>query len=514
MKKFLFYIFIITSSTSTTNCFAQAGTLDLFFAAGGVAVTNINISGYYDDGGRSLALFPDGKFVLGGWSKNASDWDFGFAAYNSDGSLNLNFSLDGKHTIDFGNGNDFCQSVNVLPDGSVLAAGTMDAGANDQFALVKLTPLGDLDLTFGTSGIFAASFGTSNSYCYGSALQSDGKILTVGSSNFMGSFDFAMIRVNADGTIDTTFGVQGKVTTDIDFLDDWSFSVRVLPNGSILVAGYAYNGSNYDYCIVKYNSDGSLDTSFGVNGIKVIDYNTSYDIGFTMDVMPDGRFMVGGYTWTTGDKDWLVARYNADGSLDNTFDNDGWAITAVSAFDDNLYSIKIQPDGKAVAAGSSSNGSNFDIAVVRYNYDGSLDNTFGVNGKFIHDVDGGDDIAWSVKLTATNKILVGGETWGGRADYNFVVLQLNNDPVSIDEQATSEGINIYPNPFSTSLSVRGTLESGSLLTLFDYTGKQIVQQTINSAETILNTESLAAGLYFLKVENEVRIKSYKVVKQQ
>jgi uncharacterized delta-60 repeat protein len=513
MKKLLPLIITVLTfifQFSTLNCNAQAGTLDLSFGNSGIAVYDIN---GYNDGGRSLAVLPDGKFVMGGWAMSTTDWDWGLAYYNSDGSLYNNFSIDGKYTIDFGNGNDFCQAVNVLADGSILAAGTIDAGTYQDFALVKVLPTGILDATFATGGIFTSSFGPGNSLCYGSQVQSDGKVLIVGTTFISGSYDFAIMRVNVDGSIDTTFGLMGKVVTDIFFADDWSFSVHVLPDGSILVGGYAFNGTNFDFAVVKYQSNGSLDPTFGNNGIKFIDYNNSFDIGLALAVMTNGKFMIGGYSGPANDKDFLIGRFNPDASLDLTFDNDGWAVTAVSSYDDNLYSMKLQTDGKFIAVGSTSNGFNLDMAVVRYNADGSLDNTFGIGGIFRLDIDGGDDIAWSVQLTGKNQILVGGETWGGRADYNFAVIQLNNDPVSIDEQAAASAIHVYPNPFSAAITVRSTSADGTLITLFDYTGKGILHQKTLSGETILNTETLAAGLYFLKVDDGRGERNYKVVKQ-
>jgi uncharacterized delta-60 repeat protein len=512
MKKILLCISLISSPALTTHCLAQAGTLDLFFAVGGVAVSNISISGFYDDGGRSLAVQSDGRFVMGGWSKNASNWDFGFVRYNPNGSLDLNFSVDGKYTIDVGNGNDFCQSINLLSDNSIIAAGTIDAGTYDEFAVYKILPGGILDSLWGIDGHFYYNFGFTNSYCYGSYLQADGKILAAGTTNNAGNFEFAMVRVNANGTIDNTFGTAGKVTTDISFADDWAFSVRVLPDGSILVAGYAYNGADYDFAIVKYHSDGSLDTSFGSGGIRYIDYNSYSDIGIAMEVMTNGKILLGGYTGPAGDKDFLVARLDANGSLDPTFDGDGWAITSLGSYDDNLYSMKLQTDGKFIAAGSTSNGSNLDMAVVRFNADGSLDNTFGVGGIFRLDIDGGDDIAWSVKLVMNNKILVGGETWGGRADYNFAVIQLNNDPVNIDEHSLTSAASVYPNPFSSSVTVSfnefiKTAKPVSA-SLFDYTGKEILRRETSEAELRLNTENLAEGFYLLRVGEE----NFKVVK--
>jgi uncharacterized delta-60 repeat protein len=225
------------------------------------------------------------------------------------------------------------------------------------------------------------------------AVQNDGDVLVAGycSTNSLNN-DFAIVRCNSDLSFDTTFSFDGKVTTDLGG-DDYGYSVAVQSDGKILVAGYSTtNGtSNVSYfAIVRYNTNGSLDTTFGSKGFVTTDlglYNR--DFGQSVAVQNDGKILVAGYCYAgySYGYDFALVRYNSDGSLDTTFDYDGKVITELGG-DDYGYSVTVQNDGKILVAGTSLNAStgNNDFALVRYNTDGSLDTTFGANALNGHSI--------------------------------------------------------------------------------------------------------------------------------
>ena len=205
---------------------------------------------------------------------------------------------------------------------------------------------------------------------YSVVMQADGKILVSGATFVKySSYDFALARYNSDGSLDTTFSGDGKVTTDFGEGDDHGYSVVMQPDGKIIVAGFAFNYSG-DFVLARYNADGTLDTTFSDDGKVVTDFGGD-DYGFSVVIQPDGKIIVAGLR----SFDFAVARYNSDGTLDKTFFGDGKVTTDFGGGDFG-YSVVMQADGKIVVAGASwasDNISSADFALARFNSDGSLD---------------------------------------------------------------------------------------------------------------------------------------------
>ena len=188
---------------------------------------------------------------------------------------------------------------------------------------------GDLDLTFGGTGKVTTTVGTNSSATgQGVAVQSDGKIVVAGSSQNSGfNDDFAVVRYNADGSLDTSFNGTGKVTTPIGTSDDFGYSVAMQSDGKIVVAGYvALNGQ--DFGVVRYNTNGSLDTTFGGTGKVTTDFG-GFDIGQSVAVQSDGKIVVAGSSGSTSGSNFALARYTANGILDTTFNSTGKVTTTV-----------------------------------------------------------------------------------------------------------------------------------------------------------------------------------------
>jgi len=169
----------------------------------------------------------------------------------------------------------------------------------------------------------------------------------------------------AEGDLDTSFDSDGKVITAIGGGTDRAFSVAIQSDGKIVVAGRSSNGSNDDFALVRYNTDGTLDTNFNSDGKVTTEVGSGTDRAFSVAIQSDGKIVAAGYS--TGSKnDFALVRYNTDGSLDTSFDSDGKVITAIGSGTDQARSVAIQSDGKIVVAGYSDNGSNEDFALVRY----------------------------------------------------------------------------------------------------------------------------------------------------
>jgi uncharacterized delta-60 repeat protein len=341
------------------------GSLDTSFGTGGRAIANIGNFDLLTTVSDALALQSDGKILLTG----GADGDVALARFNRDGTLDTSFDEDGKVIADFGfsEGRDLA----IQSDGKILVAVSSvdpiihpDANLSpmpgeafiQDFTFVRYNSDGSLDTSFGDGGKVVTDFGT-NSVIANLAIQPDGKIVGVGSAGG----DFALARYNSDGSLDTSFGNGGKVTTDVDV--DFGSSIALQADGKITIGGGTRSGSpDLDLALARYNSNGSLDTSFGTDGIIIRDLEF-LDNATEVEVQTDGKIVVTVQTLKNlfFNSDFTVLRYNSDGSLDSSFGNEGIVTTDFGGF--NLSNaLALQTDNKIVVAGSG----DFGIAIARY----------------------------------------------------------------------------------------------------------------------------------------------------
>lgn len=184
----------------------------------------------------------------------------------------------------------------------------------------------------------------------------------------------------AAGDLDSSFGTSGIVITTIpDATLNEATDIIVQPDGKMVVSAFANGGSGFDVVLARYNPNGTLDTSFSGDGIATTPFGNEFELARAIARQPDGKILAAGRVGASPSR-FLVLRYNADGTLDTTFDDDGIVATTVLQNAD-AQSIAIQSDGKIVVAGNAVNSSNEDFfAVVRYNSDGSFDNSFNGTG--------------------------------------------------------------------------------------------------------------------------------------
>ena len=326
------------------------------------------------DEAQDVAIQSDGKIIVVGWTSSLDGSDyFAVVRYNSDGSLDNTFSGDGMTITSFGTDYQQAFGVAIQPDGKIVIVGNVqnfNTGAID-FAVARYNTDGSLDTSFDGDGTLTTDFNNGgNDLAEDVVIQSDGKIIVVGRTydyNYIDG-DIALVRYNSDGSLDTSFDTDGKLTTDFGAGYDYGYAVALQTDGKILVSGQVSDASFDNFGLVRYNNDGSLDTSFDTDG-KVLTNFTSYSYGYDMAIQSDGKILVGGTTYNpTLSKDvFAVAKYNSDGSLDTSFDTDGKTTASFNSNDNTGKGIAIQSDGKIILAGKSYNGNNDDFAVLRYN---------------------------------------------------------------------------------------------------------------------------------------------------
>lgn len=205
---------------------------------------------------------------------------------------------------------------------------------------------------------------------YGITIQNDGKIIVAGSALIDGDYYFALARYNPNGDLDTAFDSDGKVITSVGNYDDSASSITIQDDGKIVVAGNSYNGNTMGsisyFALVRYSSNGALDTTFGGDGKVTTDVGGNNDKARSITIQHDGKIIVAGSSFNGSDWDFSLARYTYQGALDITFGSDGKVITDVGGGDDAIYNIAMQGNGKIVAVGYSSDSSSIDFALARY----------------------------------------------------------------------------------------------------------------------------------------------------
>ena len=325
-------------------------------------------------------------------------------------------------------GNSYATAMTLQPDGKVLVAGYCSGGGNADFCATRYNTNGTLDLTWnGTGKVITAITPGANSaddFARAIALQPDGKVLLAGScgtgtvASYTFGTRFCATRYNADGTLDLTWNGTGAVTTVVStgltYPDDYANAIALQPDGKVLLAGACYDGTgfanqgnNYNFCAVRYNSNGTLDTTWNSTGTvkTVIGINGK---AFAATVFADGKVLLAG-SCAAPNYDFCSIRYTANGSLDVGWNGTGKVTTDFAGGSDAAHAIAVQPDGKIVLAGRCTI-SNPTLCAIRYDANGA------VNKKTTSETYGE---AWAVAVQPDGKMLLAGLCGGSLCAFRF-----------------------------------------------------------------------------------------------
>lgn len=465
MSTFLKNIFFFILTTPAAILYGQEGILDHSFHADGTV--SIDMANSSNSVARSIAVQADGKIVLGGHTSDGVTDKFCLIRLNTDGSLDNGFGTNGIVATAFPY-SSVGHDIAIQSDGKIVLAGQTWGGSQNEFALARYKTNGELDASFGNAGLVTTAF---NYLAYATSvkIQSDGKILAGGMVNNSmtdGSL-FALVRYAMDGSLDNTFGTNGIVTTDIALGSGLSAldrinDLEILSNGKIIAAGFS--GANAT--LVKYNADGSLDLNFGEAGIETRNFSTSGNSFFNDIVLQqDGKIIaVGAYTASNGFSDFLVTRYNTtNGFLDDTFGNLGVLETSLSSEQDVATAVLIENDGK-ILVGGSVKASFFQFGLTRFDAQGNLDLTFGTNGVTLTPIDPNYNQLEALALQADGKILAAGST--GSASSKIAVARYTSKVLAVNNPVMQFGkIAVYPNPTADEVHIQYVLNTASDVTV-------------------------------------------------
>lgn len=383
---------------------------------------------------RGVVEQADGKVVAAGRCYDSVEEKFNFCIkrYDSDGFLDSTFGVDGVSVVAVSDGENEAQAVALQADGKIVVSGYDNRDAI-RFAIVRLNTDGSLDTSFSGNGIVIESVGLSDN-AMSVAVQSDGKIVAGGHclNTARTENDLCVARFNSNGSLDTSFSGDGKVMTDIGKADHAKM-LDIQADGKIILGGACqydrivdgYEMSSYDFCFARYNTNGSLDNSFDGDGIVVTHLGFRDDILNALTIQSDGKMIAtGGCQYRYGDVsyDFCTARYNTNGSLDTSFNGVGSRNDILWDNNNMAYGITQQSDGKVVISGFAYDGTYNDMVLVRYNINGSLDSSFGVNGKTFESYNQ-YGIAYSVIQLSSGKLLAG----GGATGQSFELARFNTD---------------------------------------------------------------------------------------
>lgn len=492
---------------------AQPGSLDATFGTNGIVTTSFGSQSAF---GQSIAVQSDGKIVMAGGLFSG----FALVRYLDDGTLDYSFGVGGEVVTAFGSSSDYPWSVAVQMDGKILVAGqTTNSELYTEFALARYNENGSLDNSFGLGGIVTTNFGT-NAVGTSLAIQEDGKIIVTGCANSSSPQSiFALARYNMDGILDSEFGIGGQVTTPFGG-NDLSYSVAIQSDGKILVAGASWMTSiGFGFALGRYNTDGSLDNSFGVGGKVSTTFGTIESRGWSVAIQADGKIIVVGDVWNGSGRDFGVARYNTDGSIDNSFGMDGKVITSFGPGSSTPHSVLIQADGKILACGDDDSV----FVMARYNTDGALDNSFGISGKVTTVMSMGGS-GQSATIQPDGKIIIAGSGSSGQFFFSAFVVARYLSGLNlglVDLSITNNAPLIYPNPIDKQSTLEYTLPIAETISihLLDMQGRAVQtfiegqHQAAGEHQQVIDfAEDLPAGSYLIAISSPKGRLTVQVVK--
>ncbi len=377
-----------------STCSAQNLTIDYNFYCNGKAAIRTG-------GGicSAMALQPDGKILIGGrGGENVSNSGYCIVRFNENGTIDSSFGTNGK-VITFYGGS--IQSILVLPNGKILAGGFLG-----NVMLAQYLPDGTLDSSFGTNGLLQPQFdGIRYSYCYSLKLQDDGKIVLAGNVNGVNAL---VARFLSNGQFDLSFAQKGYTILSSAYI---AFDLAIQADDKIIIAGQGLSANNF--LLARYLTDGNLDTQFGNNGITLTDLSDKNEFVTSIALQTDGKIIAAGrYDYTSQYNNFFktaLVRYNTNGSTDNSFGLNGIATLQFDAASADPKKIMIQQDGKIIVAGDYTDVYRFHKpSLARFTSDGAIDNTFGNSGSIVTTQFGDSVSCRSAALQQDGKIIIGG----------------------------------------------------------------------------------------------------------
>jgi uncharacterized delta-60 repeat protein len=403
--------------------YTTSGALDPSFSGDGKTTTNYMGT----ETGRSFLIQPDGSLVV--WGTTGVNGNSGaLFKYTKTGNIDPNFGNNGVTVQELYQTHSYINDIMIQSDGKIIAGGTTSGNYYNGLASARYLSNGILDTSFSRDGILESFLFVTNLEGKSVAIQSDGKIVLQGIHKMESkNNEVLLVRYLLNGNLDDSFGTNGKVNTDVGSSDDVGTCMLIQSDNKIVVAGYAFNGQNDDFMLVRYLPNGSLDNTFSADGKIIMSFGSSNDGANAIALQKDGKILVGGYTEINNEMQFAVMRFTSQGNLDQTFNNNGKLSIDVSpAGSESIKAMKIQSDGKIILVGDAFNGTNNDFAIVRINPNGTLDQSFSGDGKLMIDINSNYNEAADMEILQDGKIIIGGTCILNQI-YKFALARITSD---------------------------------------------------------------------------------------
>ncbi|WP_309640317.1 T9SS type A sorting domain-containing protein [Flavobacterium sp.] len=516
MKKLVKYLLVLCFST---HLLGQNLVVDPTFGTNGIA-SAIFPSGYSQL--TSMQMQPDGKIVVCGHTNDDVGHLVGIARINADGSLDQDFGTDGKIILN----QDLIPTdkayVRITQDNKILVVSTsrLNLTSYDHFLVAQYNEDGTPDTDFGNNGIVLLE-GTG--YNYGMELQNDGKIIIIGDyyAADAGQEDFVVVRLDASGNFDETFGDHGKTIINFGTYDapdfpstDIAFYCKILNDGSLLIGGTTITSSNledFKFAITKLDNAGKVDLLFGNQGKVITPFSGNAMIN-TMMVNDNDEIFALGSIYTNGPQGSKIAlaKYDANGNPDVNFgtDGNGTVITQINFIQKTGYLMDafLTDNGKILGTGLNQLVDFYDAdsILMQYNQDGTLDSDFANNGMRVFDFSTNYEGMFAILPSPDDKILI-----GGLLNDNFCVIRLQYAALSTVNN-TQTNFSIFPNPTKNVLNIVKN-QSIDAITITDVSGKKVIEVRTNTNQ--VDVSKLQQGIYFMQIQSQGKITTQKFIKE-
>ncbi len=508
--------------------FAQPGTLDPDFG-GGDGIIRTSVLNNYACEGQYIATQEDGKILVAGYTKTSGQIDQAvLVRYLPDGTLDNTFNGNGKLFFAFEEGSAYGLAVVVQPDGKIVWRLLNALGDESTTALYRLLSDGSPDTSFNTDGLVILSAGGAFLEGGPCALQPDGKIVIGGYIKYgNAAFDSLFLaRYNADGSPDAGFDDDGLVKTFVGESYVRVTSVLIQSDHKIIAVGSAEFDHNDDFIAVRYLQDGALDTSFDSDGIASLKISDEDDRTYAGVLQPDGKIVLAGYAHSniTNTTVFAAARLNSDGTPDISFHGIGIATVVASGMADQARCAVLQPDGKILLGGyvHSNNPNGAATAIVRLNANGIPDFTFDDDGIAVYENPVGVSSAFAgIALDHDGMIIATGFQRISAINGILLARVISGVTVGTKEiEAPVLSLSLFPNPVSEQLNLDYTLDNPAqvMINVYDLHGR-LVRNLLQPVErhpgdhheTLSIGNSFSPGTYIVTLESKYWRKSLEIV---
>jgi uncharacterized delta-60 repeat protein len=544
------------------------GSLDTSFGSGGHIETEFQGA---SASALAIALQPDGKIILAG-TVGPNAWDIAMARYNPDGSLDSAFGLNGKVISALTPDMDIVGGITLQADGKILVAGGTRILSEYQMFVARFDTNGSPDTAFGINGFVITDIGTNSEFAYSVVVQPDSHIV-IGGNAYGADPDFALVRYNPDGSFDTTFGSGGIAVTPIGNTGENIYSIALQPDGKIVAAGSAYVGNFSAFALARYNTDGTFDTAFANNGKVIFPVGASYAEPLSLLIEPNGKLIATGYSYNGSDYEFTLMRLNADGTADQSFGIAGFVFTNFSSLTDLAFSAALDHNNRVVVCGNA----NSDYALARYLLCGTTTSTTSItscgsvtspSGNYTWTTSGtymdtlvntnGCDSVLTVNVvinTVDISVAVANATLTSNAPgaaYQWVDCNNNYAPIAgetsqsftalvsgsyaliitessctdtsacyavvvtgVTENVSGQPFTLYPNPARDAVTIESAMPlQDAGVKIISLTGQVVLaQDNLSGMRVTINIASLPAGVYFAELSGSGNISRQRFVKE-